>query len=152
MVQPRRACIQNNQLKNPCSTSTYRVDLFLWVNSKSRLFQCRILENRTGFLKRVTFTMAAVQRKRGTSIYPLKMPTAPPPPTPKGESTYKKIGVSAPNPPKLCLWIRLKKVDSLRLLFPAFIYFEYRWLCSTFLYIIFFKVYHVFIICMKPCK
>ena len=30
----------------------------------------------------------------------------------------KKVSVSAPNPPKLCLWIQLKSVDSLSLLFP----------------------------------
>jgi hypothetical protein len=39
----------------------------------------------------------------------------------------QKVSVSAPNPPKLCLGIRLKRVDSLsRRLFPAFICFEYR--------------------------
>ncbi len=30
----------------------------------------------------------------------------------------KKVSVSAPNPPKLCLWIQLKSVDSLSRLFP----------------------------------
>ncbi len=76
----------------------------------------------------ITCTLAAVQRKRGTSIYPLKNPTAPPPPptSPEKEVTRKKVSVSAPNPLKLCLWIQLKRVDSLSRLFPAFLYFEYR--------------------------
>jgi hypothetical protein len=37
----------------------------------------------------------------------------------------QQVSVSAPNPPKLCLRIRLKLVNSLNQLFPAFLCFEY---------------------------
>ncbi len=49
-----------------------------------------------------------------------------PPHPQERESTRKKGDVSCPNSLKLCLWIRLKRVDSLSWLFPAFLYFENR--------------------------
>ncbi len=81
--------------------STYRVDLFA-----SRLM------NRDGFFKKNPLFLEIVTTKKS-----------------REDPTRKKVGVSAPNPLKLCLWIRLKRVDSfdsLSRLFPAFLYFEYR--------------------------
>ncbi len=45
------------------------------------------------------------------------------------KADLKIVSVSAPNPPKFCLGIWLKRVESLSRLFPALLYFEYRlWL------------------------
>ncbi len=44
-------------------------------------------------------------------------PPPPPPPTSPEKGVDSQVSISAPNPPKLCLWIRLKRIDSFPLFF-----------------------------------
>ncbi len=75
----------------------------------------------------ITCTPAALQRKRWTSIYPLKKPPATPLPE-KGVGSQKSWCI-CPNPRKLCLWIQKESthwVDS----FPHFFILN-TWLCCN---------------------
>ncbi len=68
--------------------------------------------NRYKFL--ISYTGGST-KKTGNLYFVFEKADSNPPPQ-KKESTRKKVNISAPNPPKLCLWTWLKRVNS----FPYF--------------------------------
>jgi hypothetical protein len=101
----RGAGIQNNYVKN--CRSTYRVDLFA-----SRLKQLTLsLHGYSAIFIKKGRIFQKESTLSGNSYY--EQEKGRPPNSPgKGVDSHK-VSVSTPNPPKLCLWILLKRVDSL---------------------------------------